>query len=63
MTDLETEILRRRLLDEVYAMAIAGMGAALLDESEIRHADAEALTEIAKRYGIDERPKNTTHPR
>ena len=53
MTDRETEALRRRLLDEVYAMASAGMGAALLDESAIRYADAEALVEIAKHYGID----------
>ena len=49
---MDTEELRRRLLDEIYAGAFAGMPAMLLDEDEIRHADAEKLRQIAKQYGM-----------
>lgn len=46
------EELRQRSLSEVYAGGIAGFGAVLLDESEIRHADEEELERIARRYGF-----------
>lgn len=47
-----TEDLRKELLDEIYAAAFGGgMGAALLDEDEIREAGPEELREIARRYG------------
>lgn len=49
---MNTEELRRRLLEEVYAGAAAGMGAMLLDEAAIRRADEEELREIARRYGL-----------
>ena len=45
------EDLRRALLDEVYAGAFSGLPAMLLDEDEIRRADADELEEIARRYG------------
>ena len=48
----DTEELRRRLLEEIYAGAAAGMGAMLLDEGRIRRADDEELREIAAQYGI-----------
>ena len=48
----DTEELRQKLLREVYAGGIAGFGAMLLDESEIRHADKEELECIARRYGF-----------
>ena len=48
---MNTEELRRKLLEEIYAGAFAGMPAMLLDEDEIRDADEEELIEIAKRYG------------
>ena len=48
----EIETLRQELLDEVYAGAFSGFGAMLLDESEIRNADAEELRDIARRYGL-----------
>lgn len=49
---MNTEELRRKLLEEIYAGAFAGMPAMLLDEDEIRNADEEELIEIAKRYGM-----------
>ncbi len=49
---MNTEELRRKLLEEIYAGAFAGMPAMLLDEDEIRDADEEELIEIAKRYGM-----------
>ncbi len=52
---MTTEELRRRLLDEIYAGAFAGMGAMLLDEERIRKAGEEELWEIAGQYGIRER--------
>ena len=52
MKDRETEELRSKLLEEVYAMTFSGMPAAFIDESEIKHASAEKLIEIAKRYGM-----------
>lgn len=48
----QTEQLRQRLLDEIYAGAVCGFGAMLLDEEEIRSADSEELEQIACRYGI-----------
>lgn len=55
---MDTEELRRQLLDEVYAGAFAGFGAMILDEQEIRHASDEKLREIAQRYGISVEPQN-----
>lgn len=49
---MSTEELRRRLLEEIYAGAMAGMGAMLLDEARIRQANEEELREIASQYGI-----------
>ena len=50
--DADTERLRRKLLDEIYAGAFAGgMPAMLSDESRIRNASAEELKEIARQYG------------
>ena len=49
--NMNTEELRRRLLEEIYAGAIAGMGAMILDEDRIRRADDKELREIAARYG------------
>ena len=49
---MNTEELRRKLLEEIDAGAFAGMPAMLLDEDEIRDADEEELIEIAKRYGM-----------
>ena len=47
----QTERLREALLQEIYAGAASGLGAMLLDEDRIRHADKEELEEIAKHYG------------
>jgi hypothetical protein len=47
----QTERLREDLLQEIYAGAASGLGAMLLDEDRIRHADKEELEEIAKQYG------------
>ncbi len=47
----QTERLREALLQEIYAGAASGLGAMLLDEDRIRHADKEELEEIAKQYG------------
>ena len=44
--------LRQKLLDDVYAGAFAGgTPAMLLDEDKIRSADADELRDIAKGYG------------
>ena len=47
-----TEDLRQKLLDDVYAGAFAGMPAMLLEEDEIRKADDEELEEIARQHGL-----------
>lgn len=47
-----TEDLRQKLLDDVYAGAFAGMPAMLLEEDEIRTADDEELEKIAGRHGL-----------
>ncbi len=47
----DTEELRSKLLSEVYAGAVPGMPAMILDESRIRNADADELEKIAKEYG------------
>ena len=49
---MNTEELRQQLLEEIYARAMAGMPAMLLDEDAIRQADSEELQDIAQRYGI-----------
>ena len=50
--DAETERLRSRLLDKIYAGAFAGgMPAMLSDEYRIRNASAEELKAIAREYG------------
>ena len=49
--DRDAEELRSKLLSEVYAGAVAGMPAMILDEIRIRNADAEELERIAKEYG------------
>ena len=49
---MDAEELRKQLLEEIYAGAMAGMPAMLLDEDAIRQADAEELQDIAQRYGI-----------
>lgn len=48
----EMEALRRKLLDEVWAGAAAGLPAMLLDEDAIRRADDEELEDLARRYGM-----------
>ena len=50
-TDYETEALRKKLLNEVYAGAFSGMPAMLSDESKIKNASREELLEIARKYG------------
>ena len=47
-----TEDLRQKLLDDVYAGAFAGMPAMLLEEDEIRNGDDEELEEIVRRHGL-----------
>jgi hypothetical protein len=47
----DAEELRSKLLSEVYAGAVPGMPAMILDESRIRNADADELEKIAKEYG------------
>ena len=50
---MDTEQLRKELLDEIYAGGFAGgMPAMLLDEKRILNADEEELTEIACEYGL-----------
>ena len=53
MTDnIAMEAIRRKLLDEVYAMTFSGLGAALLDADKIKGASAEELEALAKQYGL-----------
>ena len=47
-----TEDLRRRLLNDVYAGAFSGIPAMILDEKRIRDADEEELKEIVRQYGM-----------
>lgn len=49
----DTEALRKKLLDEIYAGAFgSGMPAMLMDEPAVRRADPAELQEIARRYGL-----------
>lgn len=48
----DAEILRRELLDEIYAGGVSGFDAMLLDEEAIRKANEEELQEIARAYGL-----------
>ncbi len=48
----DNEALRCQLLDEIYAGAMAGMPAMLVDEEQIRNGDREELEKIAERYGL-----------
>ena len=48
----DSEDLRRKLLDDIYAGEVCGMGAMLLEEDEIREADDKELEEIAQRHGF-----------
>lgn len=48
----DDEALRRRLSEEIYAGAAAGMPAMLLDEDKIRNGGREELEELARRYGL-----------
>ena len=48
----ETEALRQKLLDEIWAGGCAGLGAMLLDEEAIRAAGPEQLRALARQYGI-----------
>lgn len=50
--DFNVESLRKKLLDEVYAMTFSGLGAAILDERKIKDANADELIEIAEMYGF-----------
>ncbi len=47
----DTEELRKKLLADVYAGAVSGLGAMLLDEGRIKNADEEELKKIAKEHG------------
>ena len=47
----DTEELRKKLLADVYAGAMSGLGAMILDENRIQNADADELEKIAKEYG------------
>lgn len=47
----ETEQLREKLLDDVYAGSFSGAPAMILDESKIKNASHEELEKIAKQYG------------
>lgn len=47
----ETEALRQKLLNEVWAGTAAGLPAMLLDEDVIRRADTDELETIARQYG------------
>ena len=48
-----SENLRQKLLDDVYAGSFAGgIPAMLLEEDEIRTADDEELDEISRRHGL-----------
>ena len=53
----DMEELRRKLLADVYAGSMSGMGAMILDESRIKNADDDELEEIAKEYGYQDESK------
>ena len=59
-TALDTEELRQRLLVEVYAGALTGLSAMILEESEIRQADAEELMEILSAHSRKSTRKSST---
>ena len=52
MCDQNTEDLRQKLLDDLWAGASSGLGAMLLDEEAVRRAGPEELEAIARRHGV-----------
>jgi hypothetical protein len=48
----DAEELRRKLIDEVYAMATAGTPEAMLELGDIEDADPDELVAIARRFGL-----------
>ena len=50
--DYSDEELRKILTDRIYAAAVAGMPAMILDIDKIQRADSEELREIARRNGV-----------
>lgn len=48
---MDTEEIRKKLLEDIYAGAFSGLPAMLLDEDRIKNADREELEELAKKYG------------
>ena len=55
----DTEELRKELLADVYAGAMSGLGAMILDENRIQNADADELEKIAKEYGYQDESKQS----
>lgn len=50
---MDTEDLRRMLLEDAYAGSFGGFPAMILDEDRIRSAGPEELVEIAREHGWD----------
>ena len=50
--NMDTEDLRRRLLEDTYAGAFGGAPTMILDEDRIRNADREELEQIAREHGM-----------
>ena len=48
---IDTETLRKQLLNEVCVGVFSGLGALILDVEDIKNAGAGELEEIAQRYG------------
>lgn len=46
---MDTEEIRKKLLEDIYAGAFSGLPAMLLDEDRIKNADREELEELAKK--------------
>ena len=52
MEEGDSQVLRDRLLETIYAGASSGLGAMLLDEEAVRRAGPEELRELARQYGL-----------
>ena len=48
----DTEELRQKLLDDIFAGACSGLGAMVLDADRVRRAGPEELEQIARQYGL-----------
>lgn len=52
LDDAETEALRRRLINQLEAAYFSGIGAAIIEITDVEQADKEELLRLARQWGV-----------